>query len=322
MAQNRTCFRHRLIKADAAVQCEHLGVPSKRKTWQSRAILSHPLLMVGFVVMIFFGHLVIAACNWSVPHVLAFGILGLQLTLLLPNLVSVAAGAVLAAGWAKLPPALPHSPPRTLSPNPSVLSLPLLDESPSPPGQRAVPCSMSDHYDCCGDCGDQELQSRQAIWLLGVWRALLLGLLHAFQSVTNDFLVSRGKTYTQAGSIVAVNQLTAMGLMPLVALGGYSAGLRPTLVVISFLPLLGASSLALLPNAPFVLEGGLLAIAIASTMMPVLPLVLVPANSRNCGKSFGLLDSLFGLGQAIFTVALGALRQAQQIVRQSKLPVQ
>ena len=25
-------------------------------------------LMVGFVAMIFFGHLVVAACNWSVPR--------------------------------------------------------------------------------------------------------------------------------------------------------------------------------------------------------------------------------------------------------------
>lgn len=46
----------------------------------------------------------------ELAEVLAFGILGLQLTLLLPNLVSLAAGAVLAAGWAKLPPAVTHSP--------------------------------------------------------------------------------------------------------------------------------------------------------------------------------------------------------------------
>lgn len=75
------------------------------------------------------------------------------------------------------------------------------------------------------------------------------------------------------------------------------------------MPFLGALLLTLVPEAPRVLELGLLAIAIASTVMPVLPLVLVPANSRSCGKSFGLLDSLFGLGQAIFTVAVGALRK-------------
>lgn len=265
-------------------------------------------LMVGFVVMIFFGHLVVATCNWSVPRVLNFGVLTLQLALLLPNLVSVAAGAALST-CTTLPFAITRSPPRTLSPDPSVLSLPLLDDEPPSPGEKARKCSMSDHYDCCDACGDEELQSTQAIWLLGVWRAILLGLLHAFQSVTNDFLVSHGKTHTQAGSIVAANQLLAMGLMPLVAVGGYSLGLRSTLAVISFLPLLGASFLALLPNVPFVLEGGLLSIAMASTIMPVLPLVLVPANSRSCGKSFGLLDSLFGLGQAIFTVALGALRK-------------
>lgn len=40
-------------------------------------------------------------------------------------------------------------------------------------------CEVS--YDCCPFCGDEELQSRKTIWLLGIWRALLLGLLHAFQ---------------------------------------------------------------------------------------------------------------------------------------------
>jgi hypothetical protein len=37
------------------------------------------------------------------------------------------------------------------------------------------------------------------------------------------------------------------------------AGFQPFSEVISFLPLLGASFLALLPNVPFVLEGGTLA---------------------------------------------------------------
>ncbi|CAK9088243.1 unnamed protein product [Durusdinium trenchii] len=267
-------------------------------------------LMVGFVAMIFFGHLVVAACNWSVPRVLRFGILTLQLTLLLPNVVSVAADAVLSASWSLLP-ARMHSPPRTLSPDPSVLSLPLLEEEPvSPSPAKEGHCAMSVSYDCCPFCGDEELQSRKTIWLLGIWRALLLGLLHAFQSVTNDFLVGLGKTHMEAGSVVAMNQLLAMGLMPLVAFGGYFVGLRCTLVVISLLPFLGALLLAFLPTVPLVLEAGLIAIAIASTVMPVLPLVLVPANSRSCGKSFGLLDSLFGFGQAIFTIGLGELRKA------------
>jgi len=73
------------------------------------------------------------------------------------------------------------------------------------------------------------------------------------------------------------------------------------------LPFFG--TLALLAAPSLLLEAGLLAIAVAATVMPVLPLVLVPANSRSCGKSFGLLDSLYGLGQATVTVAIGALRE-------------
>eukprot|EP00913_Durusdinium_trenchii_P034905 g32651.t1 len=152
-----------------------------------------------------------------------------------------------------------HSPPRTLSPDPSVLSLPLLEEEPvSPSPAKEGHCAMSVSYDCCPFCGDEELQSRKAIWLLGIWRALLLGLLHAFQSVTNDFLVGLGKTHMEAGSVVAMNQLLAMGLMPLVAFGGYFVGLRCTLVVISLLPFLGALLLAFLPTVPLVLEAGCL----------------------------------------------------------------
>eukprot|EP00439_Symbiodinium_sp_Y106_P019181 s2455_g2.t1 len=166
---------------------------------------------------------------------------------------------------------------------------------------------MSASYDCCGNCGHERLQSEKAIWLLGIWRGLLLGVLHAFQSFTNDLLVATGRNHKEAGSVVAVNQMIALLLMPLVAFSGYFVGLRIMLVVISLLPFFG--TLALLAAPSLLLEAGLLAIAVAATVMPVLPLVLVPANSRSCGKSFGLLDSLYGLGQATVTVAIGALRE-------------
>ena len=155
-------------------------------------------LLLGFVAMIFFGHLVVAVCNWSVPHVLRGGILTLQLSLLCPNVLSVAASVALSARWAQVP-RQSRSPPRTLSPNPSVLSLPLLDEELSPKGPKE-PCLMSASYNCCRHCGDEELQSRRAIWILGIWRAILLGLLHAFQSVTNDFLVSLGRSNMEVAS--------------------------------------------------------------------------------------------------------------------------
>ena len=135
-------------------------------------------LLLGFVAMIFFGHLVVAVCNWCVPRVLRHGILVLQLSLLGPNMLSVVAGVALCASWAQVPASHAHSP-RTLSPNPSVLSLPLLEELPT------EPCAMSKSYNCCRHCGDEELQSRRAIWILGIWRAILLGLLHAFQRPDN-----------------------------------------------------------------------------------------------------------------------------------------
>ncbi|CAE7943744.1 drkC [Symbiodinium sp. KB8] len=275
-------------------------------------------LLLGFVVMIFFGHVVVAICNWTVPRVLdRSGLIGLQITLLLPNAVSVFAASCLACCWGREP--VPRSPMRTLSPSPSILSFPLLDEDDpeaeieqeiaqkSPGRVWALPCTMSASYDCCGNCGHEKLQSEKAIWLLGTWRGLLLGVLHAFQSFTNDLLVSRGRNHKEAGSVVAVNQMIALLLMPLVAFSGYFIGLRIMLVVISLLPFFG--TLALLAAPSLLLEAGLLAIATAATVMPVLPLVLVPANSRSCGKSFGLLDSLYGLGQATVTVAIGALRE-------------
>lgn len=293
------------------------GVGVVQHAAMARLLLGQRLLL-GFVVMIFFGHVVVAICNWTVPRVLdRSGLIGLQITLLLPNAVSVFAASCLACCWGREP--VPRSPMRTLSPSPSTLSFPLLDEDDpeaeieqeiaqkSPGRVWALPCTMSASYDCCGNCGHEKLQSEKAIWLLGTWRGLLLGVLHAFQSFTNDLLVSTGRNHKEAGSVVAVNQMIALLLMPLVAFSGYFIGLRVMLVVISLLPFFG--TLALLAAPSLLLEAGLLAIATAATVMPVLPLVLVPANSRSCGKSFGLLDSLYGLGQATVTVAIGALRE-------------
>ncbi|CAE8590884.1 unnamed protein product, partial [Polarella glacialis] len=117
-------------------------------------------------------------------------------------------------------------------------------------------------------------------------------------------------------NLVAGNQAAALVLLPLVGAMVSVVGLRTMLVTTSLLPLAGALALvlgpALLPvemDASWCWRPGLLCLALASTVAPVLPLVLVPANTRACGRAFGLLDSLFGLGQAASTIAFGALRR-------------
>ncbi|CAE8596900.1 unnamed protein product, partial [Polarella glacialis] len=44
-------------------------------------------------------------------------------------------------------------------------------------------------------------------------------------------------------------------------------------------------------------------------LAPVLPLALVPSNSRSLGRDYGFLESLFSVAQIFFIFAIGVLRE-------------
>ncbi len=80
--------------------------------------------------------------------------------------------------------------------------------------------------------------------LIGAWRAVEVGTLHAYHAVRVELLVSRGLTLTAAGSLVATNDALAMLALPLACALSRLTGLRPLLLATSLLSLAAAVLLA------------------------------------------------------------------------------
>eukprot|EP00929_Paragymnodinium_shiwhaense_P029026 TRINITY_DN16730_c0_g1_i1.p1 TRINITY_DN16730_c0_g1~~TRINITY_DN16730_c0_g1_i1.p1 ORF type:complete len:534 (+),score=72.01 TRINITY_DN16730_c0_g1_i1:163-1764(+) len=154
---------------------------------------------------------------------------------------------------------------------------------------------------------------RTAVVLLGLWRALVVGMLHSFESFTNDLLVSRGMTKTGAGSLVGTTVSISIFCLPLVGLLGDFVGRRILIVVTSLTAFLSALTLCCSTSNGdgicWLEAAAIMALSFCGMMAPVLPLALVPCNTKSVGKSFGFLDSLFSLAQVIFLTLMGTLLQ-------------
>ena len=73
--------------------------------------------------------------------------------------------------------------------------------------------------------------------MLGLWRALQVGALHAYHSVRIEMLVQlRGIKVTEAGSFFALSDVIALALLPLLALLSRRTRLRPWLHACRFYP--------------------------------------------------------------------------------------
>jgi len=264
----------------------------------------------GFVVLIFCTHLTVVACNWFVPQALRSGGSGLaavasaQLLFALPSLASVAAAGLLA--WLLPRPAARTIVDRSAPKEPIGLALeapcpePWLQEGPEP-------CQCQD----CVHRRDEVRPPDGAIRLVLVWGALAVGLLHAFQSVTNGLIVFYGHSAAEAGRICAENQAIALLALPFVGVLADLVGQRPVLAVLASLLLVGGGILGL-DSAPSeaAWRTALFICAITGVVAPTLALSLVPANTRAVGASYGVLDSLKSLSQAVAMLLIGALRTA------------
>lgn len=185
------------------------------------------------------------------------------------------------------------------------------------PRMHACPCTRAHRY---------------VIVLLGAWRALAVGTLHAYHSVRVELVMTTGLSLQASGELMAMSDAMALLLfLPLSLLPRYF-GLRPLLVVA---PLVGlASSLALLPSiadytgvpdddaphhasAPprdgptWVQRGALLALSSVEVASPIIPLALVPAaaGSDELGAAYGTIEVLFACFQMALTLMLGAVRK-------------
>jgi len=320
----------------AAFSCFHGGVAVVQHTTLARLLPRG--LTSGFVAMVACTHLSTAFCNSVVPNVLHLGgLLSLQMMLLVPSLlISVPAGLILAhrAGGARcqedlLPISNNHC---------DNLRMPLLrtcscgdsDTAAGPVAQKVEGLDpRTQMWKASCNCGLEDSAARHeclppayVIFMLSLWRALLLGLGHAFQSVLNGLLVSCGLTEEVAGMRLAAGQATALALLPCVGLLADLWGRKWLLVIVSWLALGAGLALSHGPWLPTpALNAALLAWSLAQVTAPVLALSLIPANSPRreggplgsdvslLGRSFGILEAFASFAQVIFLMVIGWLQE-------------
>jgi hypothetical protein len=250
----------------------------------------------GFVATIGFTKCIVAACNFFVPPILRdHGILGVQLALLVPGLMSVVAGCWLACRVDEFP--VGHAQSVRVLDQDSIIS-----EEQSPPGGCLTNVSKK-LFDASKGTG--------VILLLSFWRAIIMGALHSFATIQNGLVASYGLSSEQAGVLVGTCQTIALGSLVVLSIVADLAGRRVLMVAMSCIVAAGGIVLALGPGAPWwAWQGSLLSVALASLVIPVVALSLVKRNSlRALGYSFGVLESAFSLAQVFFTLVIGFLRK-------------
>lgn len=246
----------------------------------------------GFVATIGFTKCIVAACNFFVPPILReHGVLGVQLALLAPGLMSVVAGCWLACRVDRFPVA--HS--RSIT----VLDQDMIfPEEQSPDG-------------CLTSVSKKLFEGTGVILLLSFWRAVIMGALHSFATIQNGLVTSYGLSGEEAGELVGSCQTVALSTLVVLSIVADCAGRRVLIVVMSCVVAAGGIVLALGPGVPWwAWQGSLLSVAVASLVIPVVALSLVKRNSlRALGYSFGVLESVFSLAQVVFTIVIGVLRR-------------
>lgn len=245
----------------------------------------------GFVLIIACTHAIKAACQFLVPRVLAWGgLVALQLALLLPSAIPVLAGYFIASRTALLPVNMGF--PMTWQVTPCEPEIPRL---------KSVDVLRSREID----------YPTRAIWLIGLWRAIVIGLLHSLESVMNAFLVDLGASRTAAGTILGTAQTIAFASLFFVAPLGDCIGRRVLLVMATLMTFSSALAFAdgLNPLHDTVGSAAVLGLAFAGVIAPVLPLALVPANSNSYSRDYGMLDSLFSIAQCLCMLVIGILRE-------------
>eukprot|EP00930_Biecheleria_cincta_P035559 TRINITY_DN24453_c0_g1_i1.p1 TRINITY_DN24453_c0_g1~~TRINITY_DN24453_c0_g1_i1.p1 ORF type:complete len:517 (+),score=65.92 TRINITY_DN24453_c0_g1_i1:87-1553(+) len=271
-------------------------------------------LVAAFVVLIFSTHFTVAMCNWIVPQVVQAdgfggwrGVVNAQLVFSAPSVLSVLAACLLAFTHSFAPAKSQSSESEAAAP---LIGPETFDHS------DMEPCKMPLEPKCCSRCEARESRSRGTQFLIISWGALMVGILHAFQSVTNSFLVWQGISATAAGSVCAANQSAALLFMPCISVLAKFAGLRGLMFFTSLLTLCAsivlsvagsvASSSACLSIA---CHGALLVFALSGVTAPILPLTLIPSNTKMLAKSYGMLDSFKSLCQVACMLVIGIMRR-------------
>jgi hypothetical protein len=267
----------------------------------------------------------------SPPLISLGGLLALQTALLVPAGLGTLSGLALACSLPP-PPLDPPAPPSPASP-------------PKQQGAFAVRCTVCGkavrhqfpftvECDECQRVARARWRARLAVLLLACWRALTLGPLHSFASLTNGFLVSHRLSARAAGALVAFNGSASLLVLIPLALASAAAGPRAAhatlrmLAASTLLAVVCVAALALLhqgrdaswAEAPpgesqtfawWTARVSLLGIAACSAAAPVLLHALVPlvAPAAVVARAYGVLESFYFVGLAGASLSMGAARQ-------------
>ena len=173
----------------------------------------------------------------------------------------------------------------------------------------------------------------QVVFLLGLWRALQVGTLHAYHSVRIQLLVSSGDDVEDAGDLFASYDALAIVILPLLCGLTRLTGLRPLLACAPLLSLTAAAMLAgstiynpgsiSLPfwhttsnskrsDSGSVAAGAqLLTLSIMEISAPIIPLAMLPANAGELlGAAYGAVEAMFIVFQMCIKLLLGFVRSA------------
>ena len=158
------------------------------------------------------------------------------------------------------------------------------------------------------------VQSWIVVALIGLWRALAVGTLHAYHLIRIKFMQSRGMGLTAAGSLFAVNDGIGLALLPLTAmLCRRTAGLKWMLTMVP-IATFGATLVLLCAtlDVPY-MDGvppraSILLLSITEAFVPIIPLALLPANASSLGTAFGAIEVVFIVTQMAINLLVGVAR--------------
>ena len=152
--------------------------------------------------------------------------------------------------------------------------------------------------------------SAYVVFIIGLWRALAVGTLHAYHSIRIKFMQSRGLPLTEAGALFAEYDGIGIAMLPLIAILCRLVGLKPMLAIVPVVTI--GATIALFYRGSEVLErGALLLLSVMEVFVPIIPLAILPANaSRGLGAAFGVVEVMFITIQTAVVFVLGIARTA------------
>lgn len=168
-------------------------------------------LVAGLCILVASTHANAALVSFFAPRIMkAYGLEGLELALLPPALIGLAAGVFLSRWMPVAEDPDMQGSPRELVTNckPFVIYC------------KSCGSVIARHSPFIQKCRSCMLESatrwhvRVRILLLGMWRAIVLGTLHSFASVTNGLLVTHHLTSVSAGSLVAFMGILSLAVLP------------------------------------------------------------------------------------------------------------